>query len=173
MKNLKLFSIVVICALSLNASFAQAKKIDKKAAKIEEVKRLVASNNFVFKADFVIPMSAVTPMPLNTLRYDVTLNDGKLDVFLPYFGRAYAAPRDQNGAGGIKLTTSDYDYTSVPNKKGGWDITIKPKKTTINTAGDIQLMKLTVAKDGYAWLYVTSINRQPITFNGFIEEFKG
>ncbi len=171
MKNLRLFSIVAICTLSLNFSYAQAKKIDKKAAKAAEVNRIMTSNNYVFKANYVVPMS-MNPGPLNSANYDVTVNEGKLDVYLPYFGRAFAAPRDPNNDGGIKLSTSDYAYTSTTNKKGGWDVVIKPKKTTLNTSSDIQQMKLTVGKDGYATMYITSLHRQPITFNGFIEEVK-
>jgi hypothetical protein len=170
MKNFKLFGIIALCALSLNVSYAQAKKIDKKEAKIADVKRIVTSNNFVFKATYVVPMS-MSPSAL-TSNYDVTLNNGKLAVYLPYFGRAYAAPRDPS-QGGIKLNTAEFDYTSVANKKGGWDIVIKPKRTTINTVGDVQIMRLNVGKDGYATMYVTSTNRQPITFNGYIEEVKG
>lgn len=171
MKSLKLFSIIAICALSLNTTFAQAAKIDKKAAKAADVTRAISSNNFVFKANFVIPMT-LTAMPLTTGNYDLSVSKGKLDVYLPYFGRAYSAPRDPS-KGGIKLSTTDYDYTSVQNKKGGWDITITPKKTTVKTVDDVQVMKLTVSKDGYASLYVNSNTRQPITFNGTIEEFKG
>jgi hypothetical protein len=171
MKKLKVFGILAICLLSLGTSYSQAAKIDKKAAKAAEIKKAITSNSYVFKANYVIPMS-MNPGALNSSNYDVTVNEGKLVVYLPYFGRAYAPPRDPS-QGGIKLTTTDYDYTSVANKKGGWDIVIKPKKTTINTVGDVQVMRLNVGKDGFATLYVTSINRQPITFNGYIEEVKG
>ena len=171
MKKLKLFCLLAISALSLNSGFAQAAKIDKKAANAAVIKKAITTNSYVFKANYVIPMS-LNAGPLNSANYDVTVNDGKLVVYLPYFGRAYTAPRNPN-EGGIKLTTSEYDYTSVANKKGGWDIIIKPKKTTIQTVNDVQVMRLSVGKDGYATMYITSINRQPITFNGTIEEFKG
>jgi hypothetical protein len=169
MKDLKVFFTMMICVLSFNVSNAQPTKADKKAAKIANIKRLITSNNYAFKANYVIPMS-MSPRAL-TSDYDVTVNNGKLEVYLPYFGRAYSAPRDLND-GGIKLTTTDFDYNAVQNKKGGWDIIIKPKKTAINTVKDVQVMRLNVADDGYASLQVTSINRQPISFNGYIEEIK-
>lgn len=171
MKTLRLFCIAAISVLSLNLSYAQAAKIDKKAAKAAEVKRLMTSNNYVFKANYAIP-TTMNAGPLNSANYDVILNEGKLEVFLPYFGRSFAAPRDLGNDGGIKLTTTDYAYTSVSNKKGGWDVVIKPKRTTLNTNSDVQQMKLTVGKDGYATMYITSLHRQPITFNGTIEEVK-
>jgi hypothetical protein len=171
MKTLRLFCIAAISALSLNLSYAQAAKIDKKAAKAAEVKRLMTSNNYVFKANYAVPMS-MNPGPLNSANYDVTVNEGKLEVFLPYFGRSFAAPRDLGNDGGIKLTTTDYAYTSAVNKKGGWDVMIKPKKTTLNTNSDVQQMRLTVNADGFATMYITSMHRQPITFTGFVEEVK-
>ncbi|MFD2146339.1 DUF4251 domain-containing protein [Mucilaginibacter antarcticus] len=171
MKNLKLFCIAAISALSLNLGYAQAAKIDKKATKAAEVKRIITSNNYVFKANYAIPMSMAAG-PLNSANYDVTVNNGQLEVYLPYFGRAFAAPRNLGTDGGIKLNTKDYDYTSVVNKKGGWDISIKPKRTELNTNSDVQQMKLNVGKDGYATMYITSLHRQPITFNGYVEEVK-
>jgi hypothetical protein len=169
MKNLKVLFALLICALSFNLSYAQATKADKKAAKAADIKRIITSNNYAFKANYVIPMS-MSPRAL-TSDYDVRVSNGKLEVYLPYFGRAYAAPRDLND-GGIKLTTTDFDYNAVANKKGGWDITIKPKRTPLNTVKDVQIMRLNVSNDGYASLQVNSTNRQPISFNGYIEEIK-
>jgi hypothetical protein len=169
MKNLKVFFALLICALSFNLSYAQATKADKKAAKAADIKRIITSNNYAFKANYVIPMS-MSPRAL-TSDYDVRVSNGKLEVYLPYFGRAYAAPRDLND-GGIKLTTTDFDYNAVATKKGGWDITIKPKRTPLNTVKDVQIMRLNVSNDGYASLQVNSTNRQPISFNGYIEEIK-
>jgi hypothetical protein len=166
MKNLKLFCILFICAFSV--SYAQATKIDKKAVKAAEVKRLITSGNYAFKATYVIPMS-MSPRNL-TSDYDVTVTPDKLDVYLPYFGRAYAAPRDLND-GGLKMNTANFKNVTV-NKKGTWEITIKP--TTDNPPGvkDIQVLYLTVNPDGYASLRVTSLNKQPISFNGYIDEIK-
>ncbi len=169
MKNLKVLFTLLFCALSFNLSNAQPTKADKKAAKAADIKRIITSDNYAFKANYVIPMS-MSPRAL-TSDYDVRVTKGKLEVYLPYFGRAYSAPRDLND-GGIKLNTTDFDYKAVERKKGGWDIIIKPKKTTINTVNDVQILRLDVSTDGYASLQVTSGSRQPISFNGYIEEIK-
>ncbi|MCC8425909.1 DUF4251 domain-containing protein [Mucilaginibacter sp. UR6-11] len=168
MKNLKLFCILFICALGLNLSYAQATKIDKKAAKAAEVKRIITSGSYVFKANYVIP-TTMTPRYL-TSDYDVTVTKDKLEVYLPYFGRAYAAPRDLND-GGIKLKTSNFSNVTV-NKKGSWEITLKPTDSNPPGVKDVQVLQLTVNPDGYASLRVTSLNKQPISYNGYIEEFK-
>ncbi len=170
MKNLKVFCTLLVCALSFNLSYAQKTKADKKAAKAADVTRIVSSMNYVFKANYVIPSGGMASHAL-TSDYDVTVNKDKLDVYLPYFGRAYIAPRDLTD-GGLKLKTSKFDYSAKAGKKGSWDITIKPQENSISGVRDIQQMVLNVQSDGYASLRVTPLNKQPISYNGYIEEVK-
>jgi hypothetical protein len=169
MKNLKFLSILLLTALSVNLSYAQTKKADKKAAKIATINRIITAKKFVFVANMAIPMS-MQSVQLNG-QYDVTVNNDSLIVYLPYYGRAYTAPRDAI-QGGFKLTTTKFDYKAVPGKKGGWDITIVPPKSSFNDVKDIQKMNFRVGAEGYASLQVTSLNRQPISFNGVIEEVR-
>jgi hypothetical protein len=177
MKNLKVFSILFICAFSVNLSYAQTvsyasyrqtTKADKKAAKAAQVKRLVESQNYVFQATYVIP-SGMQSRALNS-GYDFTVTKDKIEVYLPYFGRAYSAPRNLND-GGIKLKTTKFDYKSE-FKKSTWNIVIKPKQDNDPGVKDVQSLKLTVYDNGFATLFVTSLSKQPITFNGNIEEVK-
>jgi hypothetical protein len=177
MKNLKVSTILFICAFCFNLSYAQTvsyasyrqnTKADKKAAKAAAVKRLVESQNYVFQATYALP-SSMQPRALND-GYDFTVTKDKIAVYLPYFGRAYTAPRNLND-GGIKLTTSKFDYKSEA-KKDSWNITIKPKADNDPGVKDVQSLKLTVQSNGTATLFVTSLNKQPITFNGYIEEVK-
>lgn len=169
MKNLKLLCILIVGAIGLNLSFVQATKIDKKAEKEAAVKRLITSGNYVFVANYAIPVGM--PSRALTSAYDVTITKDNLDVYLPYFGRAYAAPRDLTD-GGLKLKTSNFDYKAFAKKKG-WEINITPKDQN-NPPGvkDVRSMQLSVSSDGYASLHVTSLNKQPISFNGYIDEIK-
>lgn len=169
MKNLKMLCLVVTCVLGINSGFAQKlTKAEKKAAKATEIKKLIASGSYVFVADYVIPNSM--PGHALTTSYDVTVTPDKLEVWLPYFGRAYAAPRDAS-EGGVKLTTTDFT-NKVIDKKKSWEITLAPKHSNPPGANDVRDMVLTISDDGYASLRVTSLNRQPISFNGHIEEVK-
>ncbi|HWZ34596.1 MAG TPA: DUF4251 domain-containing protein [Mucilaginibacter sp.] len=169
MKNLKLICIVMICALSISASVAQNQtKADKKAAKAAEIKRLITSGSYVFVANYVIPNSM--PSRSLTANYDVTVTPGKLEVWLPYFGRAYAAPFNPS-EGGVKLTTADFTNKLVSKKKN-WEITLTPRNSNPPGANDVRNLVLDVSDDGYASLRVTSQNRQPISFNGYVEEIK-
>jgi hypothetical protein len=93
------------------------------------------------------------------------LND-TLRSYLPYFGRAYSAPIDGIG-GGFDFTSKDFDYKLKNRRKGGWDITIKPRDVS-----DVREIYLTVFENGFASVRVASNNREPISFNGHIEQKK-
>jgi hypothetical protein len=63
----------------------------------------------------------------------------------------------------MDFTTKDFDYSTTPQKKGGWIVTIKPKDYK-----EVQQMTLNISSDGYASLQVISTNRQAISYNGVI-----
>ena len=94
--------------------------------------------------------------------YTVKVTKGKITVDLPYYGQAYAPPIDPTQSG-IQFTTTAFDYFFTPRKKDGWSVRIKPKD-----AKDVQQVLLTISSEGYTSLQVTSISRQPITFNGYV-----
>ncbi len=126
-------------------------------------KRIVESKNFIFKAQSALPTQGKTWQL--TTEYDLTVSGDTIIAFLPYFGRAYTAPINPS-EGGIKFTSTNADY-SMTTKKKRWQITIKPKDVT-----DIQQLYLDISESGYATLRVISLNRQPISFNGYIVEGK-
>jgi hypothetical protein len=79
------------------------------------------------------------------------------------------APTDPT-EGGIKFKTTRFDYKAKTNKKGGWDILIVTKDKNISDMRDVQSLRLSITSTGYASLNVTSTNRDPISFDGYIEE---
>ena len=129
-----------------------------------KLKELVQNKNFVFKAQTASPMSGTIRQL--TGEYDVRVIGDSIVSFLPYFGRAYTAPMPGQ-SGGIQFTSTGFAYKTKERKKGGWEITILPKN-----AGDVRQMFLTVSEKGYATLQVTTNNRQPISFSGYIVERK-
>ncbi|MEP7319290.1 MAG: DUF4251 domain-containing protein, partial [Panacibacter sp.] len=86
--------------------------------------------------------------------------------YLPYFGRAYTAPISPED-GGINFTSTDFEYTTALRKKGGWSIEIKFKDQS-----QVREMNLTIFDNGRADLFVSSNNRQSISFSGNIRERK-
>ena len=154
------FLLVLVTITSFTVSQAQESKKDKEAA----IKSIVESGNYTFRAQSVTPTGGrfrqLAP------EYDMSISKDLIVTHLPYFGRAYSAPISST-QGGIQFTSKDFEYTVKDRKKGGWDILIRPKD-----ASDIQQLFLSITKSGYASLQVTSNNRQPISFNGYITEKK-
>ena len=94
--------------------------------------------------------------------YDLKVTRDSVSAYLPFFGRAYTAPLDPS-KGGIKFTSTNFDYKTSMRKKNT-EITIIPKDVQ-----DIRSILISVTPGGYAYVQVLSLNRTPISFNGVIE----
>ncbi|KAA2239325.1 DUF4251 domain-containing protein [Chitinophaga agrisoli] len=124
------------------------------------IKDLIAAQEYVFKAQMALPMGGRSRQL--TSDYDVKVAKDSVISYLPYFGRAYTAPLDPT-QGGIQFTSRQFDYKVTPGKKGGWTILLSPKD-----ANDVRQLSFMISEDGYGTLNVTSNNRQPIMFNGYV-----
>lgn len=149
---------MMIAMVVLPAALQGQEEKDKQ----EVIKSLIESKQYVFKAQTALPSRGRT-RPLNT-EFDLRVSGDSLISYLPYFGRAYSAPINPS-QGPLNFTSTDFDYKVSDRKKGGWDIDIRPKDVQ-----DPRQMSLRVFDNGSASLTVTSNNRQPISFNGFITE---
>lgn len=156
MKNTKaflsLFTVIILAASSI------VKAQDKKP---DEMKRIIESQNYIFKAQMVNPLGGGSRQL--TPEYDLSITKDTIISYLPYFGRAYTAPIDPT-EGGIKFTSTHFEYKSPKDGKG-WEITIKP-----NDVRNVQELYLTIFDNGNATLQVTSTDRQSISFNGYVIE---
>jgi hypothetical protein len=159
-KILSLCLAVILLSGTVNAQSKEEKKAQKEAA----MKALVESKNYQVTAQSVTPQGARTRQLTSEYTFKVAADSILSD--LPYFGRAYSANLDPNSAG-IQFNSKDFEYTSTPGKKGGWDVVIKPKDVT-----DVQRVNLSISGSGNCYIQVTSTNRQPISYNGYISERK-
>ena len=154
--------LLVLLAFCIQAAFAQKSKKEKDSAKTQLTRGLVEAKRFVFQAQFVSPMRGgrrhLTP------GYTLLLSNDSLISDLPYFGRAYQAGYGSND-GGIKFTSTKFETAVKDRKKDGWDINIKPEDVT-----NIEILILTVHGSGTANLQVKTRDRQPISYDGYIEE---
>ncbi|HEU4552412.1 MAG TPA: DUF4251 domain-containing protein [Chitinophaga sp.] len=153
MKKLLNGTLCLLIAISCTGRLQAQDKKDK-------IKELVSAQSYTFKAQTALPMSGRVRQL--TSEYELKVAKDSVIAYLPYFGRAYTAPLDPT-KGGIQFTSHKFGYTVNNGKKGGWTISIKP-----SDAEDVRQMTLLLSEDGYGTLQVTSNNRQPITFNGYI-----
>jgi len=150
------FIAIIISALFISCSST------KPAVKLNagDIKDMVNNKNFVFIANRVNPLRGRSRQL--TTQYDVRVKNDSLQSFLPYFGRAYQAPMDPS-EGGIQFTSTNFSYEVTENK--GWDVIIKP-----HDYNEVQQFLFKIFENGNATLNVTSTNRDPITFNGYVEK---
>jgi len=130
-----------------------------------KVQKLLAAQRYVYYANSANPQTGGSRQLSDG--YTLTITPEKIVAYLPYFGIAYSAPLDREKAG-IEFNTTDFTYTSKPGKKGRTEILIIPK----NIKADVREMNLTIFPDGNASLFVSSNQRQSISFEGEITAIK-
>jgi len=125
-----------------------------------DIKTIVESRNFIFKAEIANPLRGGN-IQLSS-GYDLTVTPATITAWLPYYGRAQTVPIGTAG-GGIKFTSKDFEYTVDANNKN-WKITIK-----VNDVSHVRQLFLTIYSNGTAALDVMNINREDISFRGYIK----
>jgi Domain of unknown function (DUF4251) len=124
------------------------------------VKQIVDEHNYIFKAESA--SSQQGRLRQLSSEYDLTVMPDTVVSYLPFFGRAYSAPIDPT-EGGIKFTSTKFEYKLLKQKKDRWDILITPKD-----ASDVQQLYLTIYDNGRATLRINSLNRQSMSFTGYV-----
>ncbi|MGE5521794.1 MAG: DUF4251 domain-containing protein [Candidatus Dadabacteria bacterium] len=125
-----------------------------------DIKPLITSKSYIFKAQTALPMGGSVVQL--TSPYDLRVSRDSVVAYLPYYGRAYNID-PYSSEGGIKFTSTKFNYKVNEAKKGGYQVTIVPTDQR-----DVRQLYLTVYPSGNASLQVSSNNRQPITFEGFV-----
>ena len=161
-KWLKVLLILAVAVTGLHSAYAQNNKKQKESEKAASVRALLESKNYVFKPQTALPTSGTSQQL--TQDFELKVTGDTVQSYLPYFGRAFSATIGQT-EGGIRFTSTDFGYTIRQRRKGDWEIGIQPKD-----AGDVRQLLLRVSENGYGTLQVTSNNRQPISFNGYVAE---
>ncbi len=151
--------IITTTVLVLLAATMQAQEKEEVSTQ-----QIVESKNYIFKAESVNPPRGRTRHL--TSEYDLVVTSDTVIAYLPYFGRAYSASINSS-EGGIKFTSTDFEYVLEKKKKRSWEILIRPKD-----AREIQALYLTIFDNNKASLRVNSLNRESISFNGYIVEGK-
>ena len=141
------------------------------------VNSLVSSEEFTFHAERANPMNYDVVNVLNGIpnnpssrilqldagSYSIEIKKGKMEVVLPYFGRAFNASYGKDNS--YRFTSKDYNITKSQSKKGNWVFKIKPND--VNNVSDINIE---IYKNGKAFTSIRSNDRQPITYDGYISK---
>lgn len=159
MKNAFSYLFIVISTLVAASTFAQNSKTEK-----EDISGLIEAKRFVFQAQSVSPLRGGSRQL--SPGYNLLVLPDTVTSDLPFFGRAYQASPGAIG-GGVKFTSTDFEYTVKDRKKGGWDIAIKPKDVS-----NSQQVFISVSKNGNASVRIISTDREAISFNGFVEKIE-
>jgi Domain of unknown function (DUF4251) len=149
MKSLFLF-------LALAASLPVCAQTDRAAA----IKGLVDVKSYDFHATTATAMDGMVKSL--TSEYLVKITPDSIVGNLPYFGRASAPTMDGDG---INFTTKDFSYDSRPTKKGGWEITVRPKDDSKRSVSQVYL---SIRSNGLTTIRVMAPNKDPISFDGEI-----
>ncbi|HYJ38357.1 MAG TPA: DUF4251 domain-containing protein [Chitinophagaceae bacterium] len=158
-----IFFLATIGTCGTNSSFGQDSKNEKKEKEEAEIKNLIDSQNFVFKAQIAYPLGSRSRQL--TPEYDLRITKNEVVSDLPYFGRAYSST--PGASGGLDFNSKDFEYTVKEKKDDGWEIHIKPKDTQ-----KARELFLTAFKNGSANLQVSSNDKQNISFSGYITAIK-
>jgi len=99
--------------------------------------------------------------------YDLRLNKDSLVSYLPYFGRVNFDPPIYPTQDGIMFTSTNFGYAVKENRNGSWDVLFTPQDVKYD-----RQLRLTVQQSGYATLTVNIVNRDPISFDGYVDKAK-
>ncbi|HUM48485.1 MAG TPA: DUF4251 domain-containing protein [Chitinophagales bacterium] len=164
----KVFTLKIFIALTFAGLFtttptvqAQDSKKDKQAARSQAVQKKVMNREYLVEIQSVIPsggrMRQLSP------GYSLQVKTDSIICNLPYFGEAHS-PAVGSG-GGYNFIATQFDYSSEPAKKGGWEIHIKTKDQQENP--DIYL---TIFENGSASIRINSMSRESISYSGTLAE---
>lgn len=152
----KLFNIVLF--LFVLSACSSQKAATSSEPTNDEINKMLEDQSFTFVARQMNPPGGRSRFLTET--YTLTVNNNKLVVDLPYFGRATQATIGTEG--GFRFTSEKYKYEKAPAKKG-WKVTVRPEDNT-----DVQVFYLSVLENGSASVSVSSNSRQTISYDGTI-----
>ena len=162
MKYLVLIPLLILVIGTI--SLAQDAKKEKKAEQYEELLELIESEKYEFIGRKANPQRG-PQIDLTTRPNFLSIQSGDATADMPFFGRAYNIGYSSND-GGIKFNGPMESYNMKKNDNK-YRVTIKFK---VKGVGDTYNCTLSISSLENATLSVTSNNRAPISYNGFIQK---
>ena len=164
MKGLVLTLILTVFLLSVNAqentqkSRKQCKK-EKQAEQIKKVSELVKNKTFVFNAHRAVPLCG-DAVSIEYL-YFVKVNNNTVNSYLPFYGFESELSIENTP---LNFTKSfENYYTNKEDDKYVINFNVPVENDNLK-------FYFRISELGYAYLKITSTQKQPISFLGIIEE---
>jgi hypothetical protein len=146
-------------------------------AEASKVIDLVEHDNYTFVATKAYPMDQATMNILGSLRptgsgwgilnldyvYGFSLEHTLIKVDLPYFGRAFSPTIDPS-KNSVKFKSKNISILKKKNKNR-YSVTLQ-----IHDVQNIQTMYLDIFNNGKARLSINFTDRQPISYDGYIDK---
>jgi hypothetical protein len=168
MKNILFIGMLFLALVNVSAQEAEKKskkelKAEKKAQQKDEIKAIVESKTFVFKANNANPMRGRT---VNlTSDYDVRITKDSIFSYLPYFGVAYTA--SYGGTDSPMIFNNPFETYDFETTKNGYLV-----KVSAQNSNDRLEYSFHISETGSTSLNVSSLNRQSISYTGNIEKIE-
>lgn len=150
--------------LIFQAGCTPGRKVNKQFSK-EDMIAAIRNDQWIFTADVIMPQFGRSRNVNGN--YDVQFSKDTITVYLPYIGRSYAGADVMNNQGPLNFQTGSFTFTKEKNKKGSWDIIIRPKDNS-----QVQSLSFNLFEEGSAQLTVILTNRSPVSFSGSIKPAK-
>lgn len=131
----------------------------------QELEKALTSDNWLFTAQQSNPQP-----PANRgldAGYELKCEKGKLQSYLPYFGRSFSGTAAYTNQNPLDFTTTEFTVQRNNGKKGSKVLLIRP-----GSVKEILEYRLTVFSNGRSTLDVTFNNRSPISFSGQLSVIK-
>lgn len=128
------------------------------------IKKAIEEGAWKFNVTLVSPQSGSSQQP-NGIYY-VSLKHDSLNVYLPYFGRAFAGANVLSGENVLDFITQNYDKVITPSGAHKWEITFSTKEQR-----ELPVLQFYIFDNGNASLNVRMNNRSPISYSGYITAF--
>ena len=126
----------------------------------EDFQALIESQRYSFQAQSLTAQRGGTRQL--TSGYFIKVSKDTVMADLPYVGRSYSPSMNPTDSG-IKFTSTDFEYTVTPKKKGGWKILIQPRDVRSSPR-----ISISASAKGYASVQVSSNDKAGISYYGTI-----
>lgn len=153
------YLILFLFAFLADTVFARGGEEDRDKALQDSISCWIEQRTFAIDARIAYPQGGRS-IPL-TSPYGLRMQNDSVDVFLPYYGRAYTIP--YGGGEGLRFQAPVRNYKQQ-FKKDSYRISFE-----VRTREDNYRFSLSVYTGGSATIQVTMQNRQSIRFTGEID----